>query len=475
MKRFATFLLALVMILSLAIPAFAEGENNTITINNAKSGETYAIYKMFDLESIDNSTEPATYTYKVNASWAAFFAEGGTGAQYITKNPAGAVTAISDAAALAKAAATWTGKPKATEETKAVSATVAFENLADGYWLITSTLGTKAMAYTTPVNPTVEITEKNEEPTIEKFVQEDSTGNWGKENDAQIGDTVNFKSTVKIVKGARNVVVHDFMDAGFTLIADSISIEGLTKGTDYTVLTKDEIKNTWNFEITFNQDWIDAYDFGEAGSEEFDITYSATLNWYPVSMGNPSSTKNKTYVSYGQDSESEEDETVTKTHKFTVNKYATGIENLAGAVFELRKNGEVVKLYRLGNSNIYTVEQGHEKSEPDMIVESFTTIDSADIIILGVDSDDDYTLVEIQAPVGYNMLTEAVPVVWTEENEEGNPVDINNTVIDIENKSGTELPSTGGVGTTMFYIFGGILVLAAVVLLVTKKRMATAE
>ena len=75
-------------------------------------------------------------------------------------------------------------------------------------------------------------------------------------------------------------------------------------------------------------------------------------------------------------------------------------------------------------------------------------------------------LPETKAPDGYNKLDDPIPV----------KVDgANATLITVANHSGTELPSTGGVGTTMFYIFGGILVLAAVVLLVTKKRMAVAE
>ena len=502
MKRFATFLLALVMIMSLAIPAFAAGEepetpvkNDSITINNAKPGETYAIYKMFDLK-VNNEITPTAYTYTVISAWADFFkapveADGdtpeekaGPGYQYVTINEAGEVTAISDAAALAKAAANWTSKPAATDsKTVAENDTsVAFTGLEDGYWLITSTLGTKAMAYTTPDNEAVVINDKNPENTIQKFVKEDSTNEWGETNDAQVGDIVEFKSVVKIVKGTRNVVVHDKMYTEepngsvkenkncFHFAADSVKIEGLTEGTHYTVDANPSDGDT--FDIVFNQEWIDSLDFGDDGFKEYVITYSAQLTSYPVAMNLPKDSYNRTYVSFGNASESERDITVTKTHYFSVNKHAAGSDtHLAGAVFKLMKGEEVVKLVKFGPPNAYRV----ERDKGGTTLETFITVDestehlaygSADIFILGVDSDSDYTLVEVTAPEGYNKLKDPIEVTVNADNS---------TRVDVANQSGTELPSTGGVGTTMFYIFGGILVLAAVVLLVTKKRMAVAE
>ena len=89
-----------------------------------------------------------------------------------------------------------------------------------------------------------------------------------------------------------------------------------------------------------------------------------------------------------------------------------------------------------------------------------------DIVIWGVDADNDYTLTETEAPEGYNKLSAAVNVTVNAEN---------GTRIGVENNAGSELPSTGGMGTTLFYALGGILVVAAVVLLVTKKRMSSAE
>lgn len=89
-----------------------------------------------------------------------------------------------------------------------------------------------------------------------------------------------------------------------------------------------------------------------------------------------------------------------------------------------------------------------------------------------------YTITETKAPEGYNILTESLEVTinWDKASHEftyEGAVDNNGVArITIVNQAGDELPSTGGIGTTLFYVFGGTLVLAAVVLLVTKKRMA---
>lgn len=465
MKRFATFLLVLAMILSLAIPAFA-ATHNSITVTNAQKDETYELYMMFSLK-VDNEENPVAYTYTITDAWKPFFA--GEGKDYITVNDAGAVTAVSDAAGLAKAACEWAEAntaitPAHTEVAKGT--TVAFTNLENGYWLITSTLGTQAMIETTPDKNDVVVNEKNSTNTIDKQVEEDNTGTYGDHNDAQIGQLVNFKSTVTIVKNTRNVVVHDKMTDGLTYTPGSVAIAGLTEGVEYDLVVNPTDHDD-TFDIIFDQDWIDGLDFGTDGYKVYVITYTATLNEKAVVKAENGTVSlqhhtNETYVSFGDKSESTHDQTHTHAHSFSVFKHANGSDtNLADAVFSLKKAGTVVKLVKMDEKN-YRVANGEEAGA----VDRFETVASGDIVIWGVDLDADYTLEEIEAPKGYNKLKEEVAVT----------VDSGNgTRISIENNSGTELPSTGGVGTTMFYIFGGILVLAAVVLLVTKKRMAVAE
>jgi len=461
-KKLLALVLALMMVMSLATTAFADGEeatkNDSITIESAKVGETYALYKLFDL-IVDDEAEPSKYAYTVNEDWAAFFAADAAGAAYITVED-GYVKGISDAAALAKAAAEWTGKPDALKTVEAdENETVVFDGLANGYYVITSTLGTIAMADTTPDKSDVTITEKNPEDKIEKEVKEDSTNTFGTENDAQVGDTVEFTSTVTLVKGTRNVVVHDAMDAGLTLNQDSIAIAGLTVETDYTVAYN--TADNCDFEITFTEDYLKALTEGET---VLTLTYSAVLNENAIVKDENGvaivDQKNKTKVTYG-DNQSVEDETTTTTHKVTVNKYADQVTDLAGAVFSLKKNGTVVKLIKLDEQN-YRVANGAEAGAQD----TFITVDTGDIVIWGLDTDTDYTLEEITPPEGYNKLPGEVDVAVNAEDT---------SVIDVKNNSGTELPETGGMGTTLFYIFGSIMMVGAAVLLVTKKRMNMAE
>lgn len=458
MKKFISLLLALVMVMAMMVPAMA-ADDKTITIENANEKETYDLYKLFDL-IVDDEADPKSFSYTLTTEWKDFFTTG-AGKDLVEINEAGYVTDITNVEALAKAASEAVeGKTIAQSVTCAEGEnSIVFEGLGNGYWLITSTLGTVAMTDTTPAKDDVKITEKNPENTIEKQVKEDSTGNYGESNDAQVGDTVEFKSTAVLNPHTVKVKVHDTMTSGLTLNEDSIEIAGLTKDTDYTVAFNTEDGCT--FEIAF----VDTYLAGLQSQTELTITYTATLNEDAVVKGENGvaivDQNNETKLTYGDGSFTVEDTTTTTTHKFTVNKYADGKENLAGAVFSLKKAGTVVKLIKIDDEN-YRVANGNEAGA----VDTFVTVDTGDIVIWGVDADADYTLLETEAPAGYNKLTAEIPVTVNANNS---------TMIDVENQSGNELPSTGGMGTTMMYIGGGLLVAFAVIMLATKRRMNAAE
>ena len=463
-KRLFGMILAIVMICSMSITAFA-ATNDSITVTNAPKGELYSIYKMFDL-SVDDVEDPEAYRYTVNEDWADFFAANGAGAAYVTIEN-GVVTAVSDAAALAKAAAAWDAKPAALETLEAgEDRTVKFDNLENGYYLITSTLGTVSMIRTTPADKDVTVKEKNPEDTIIKEVKEDSTGEYGKENDAQVGDTVDFKSEAKLLPNTTNVKIHDTMD------------EGLTYNDDVVIYLDAEFKTALNteyyevqdtpdegetFTIKFTQAYLDTL----TETTTLYLKYTAVLNEKAVVVDENGiaivDQYNKTKITYGN-KQSVEDQTKTTTHVSAVNKYAEKIENLAGAEFALKKDGKVVMLVKLDELN-YRVATAEEIALGNT-VDKFVTVEAGDISIWGLDSDDDYTLEELKAPEGYNKL--ANDVVFTVNAD-------NSSKTDVENKTGTELPETGGIGTTIFYIAGGILVLAAVVFLVTRKRMGAHE
>ena len=134
------------------------------------------------------------------------------------------------------------------------------------------------------------------------------------------------------------------------------------------------------------------------------------------------------------------------------------------------------------NNKITAWTENAHDSAKDIKASVFTTPENGKFSIIGLDADT-YYLEEIKAPAGYNALAEPIKVVITAEfNNQTNvgtaTVTYNEKFtgeVKIENKTGVELPTTGGIGTTIFYVVGGILVLGAAVLLITRKRMSKAD
>ena len=454
-KKFASLLLALVMVFALATTAFAAG-TNSITVEGAQKGETYKLYKMLDLIVNESNT---AYSYTVNTEWKDFFTTG-AGKDYVDIDSQGYVTwkeSKKDSASMEAfgkaAAAAVSGKTVVATQTPTADGSFTFANLDAGYYLITSSNGTLAIVDTTPTNPAATVNEKNPDHTLDKQVQEDSDSSWGKANSAQIGDTVNFKTTITVKKGAKNLIMHDKMEDGLSFNADSVAIASLTKGTDYTVVTTG-LTDGCTFEIRFEQSYLDTI----TADTTLTVTYNAVLN---KSADITNGEKNDAKITWGDASNTEWSETVTKTYQFDILKYAANdIEKnpLAGATFQLKDaSGNVVKLVKVSDTE-YRVANGDEPGA----VDRFTTVASGKIVIKGVDLDT-YTLVETAAPAGYNKLKDPVEVTVPETNA---------LTVEVPNASGTELPSTGGMGTTIFYVLGSILVIGAAVLLVTKKRMS---
>lgn len=458
LKKLSVVVLILALVMSLTSVAFAANDN-TITINGAKVGQTYKVYKMLDLKTDSSNT---SFSYTVNSDWEAFFTGEGAGAAYVTINDNGYVEWKADKGTAAemekfgKAAAAYAKSKDVTDSKKATADPLVFTGLESGYYLITSTYGTLAMVDTTPTTPDATVNEKNSTPVPDKEVQEDSTQNWGKENDAQIGDTVYYKTKLTLQKGALKYVMHDKMDDGLTFNTGSVAIEGLTVGTDYTVVTEG-LEDGCTFEVRFTEAYLNSI----TGQTEITVTYNAVLN-ENAKVETPEI--NKVTLTWGEnnDNESEPTTTETETHKFEVLKYDgkdTDKKNLAGAEFQLKDaSGNVVKLIK-ENDTTYRVANGNEAGA----VDKFVTVASGNIVINGVDSDA-YTLKEVKAPDGYNLI----------KNEINVQVDkANNLVVEIANNTGLELPGTGGMGTTLIYGAGAVLVIGAAVLLVSKKRMTS--
>lgn len=468
-KRIASVLLALVMALSLITTAFAAGETGSITIDNAVVGKTYTIYRIFDLNS--HNDDYTAINYKVSAKWAAFFQDGAKGLDYVTIDDQGYVTwkVDADKAAFAKDAYAFAQASSIPNDgqNKATNSTVKFENLTLGYYLVQSDLGVLCSLDTTM--PNVTIKEKNSQPTVDKQVQENSNGTWGDTNDANIGDTVNFKTTINVVDGQpKNYVLHDKMSDGLTFDAGSVEVKigdrTLTPGSDYTLIANP--KDGCTFEIEFKENVLKPNDV-------VIVTYSATLNEKAVIY--PAPNTNETKLVYGEGSETTWDKTETFTYQFDLVKTKTDNTVLNGAEFKLydaKTEGNEIALIDEGNG-VYRVATAAEKAAEGFVS---ATIKAGKVTIKGLDSGT-YYLEETKAPAGYNVLAERVEVKIDHANltatVEGDTYVSGG--VQVINQTGAELPSTGGIGTTIFYVVGGLLVVAAGVLLVTRKRMSKSE
>ena len=476
-RKILSLVLALVMVMGLAATAFAEEGGETtikgsITIQNALNGETYNAYQILYLESYDAVKE--TYAYRANPAWEEWLKKDAQA--YVSFNPQGYVTWVEGAnvADFAKAAkGQLSGKTPAGSAKPTADGSATISNLNLGYYLVDSTVGALCELNTT--NPDMEITDKNTRPTIVKKVQEDSDESWGDVNDADIGQIVNFKSTVSAKPGARKYVVHDKMDAALKFDSVTSITAGSatrTKENDYTVVTTG-LTDGCTFHIVFAETYLNSI----AADTDIVINYTAKLTSNAVAG---TGYVNETWLDYGDNQHTEHDTTTTYTWKLPIYKYHKDGDTqkaLAGAEFILYKGSEET------NREYAQVTNGKLTGWTKTKTDATKLISGADgmIAVEGLDADI-YYLEETKAPRGYNKLAGPVTVVISHDvTAEGaqmtHTLKQDTTVVEkvgIENQSGTELPSTGGIGTTIFYVLGSILVIGAVVLLITKKRMSAA-
>lgn len=469
LKKFFGAVVAALMVFAMTVtPAFAAVNDNSgkITINDAVDGHTYNAYQILVLESYDEDHE--AYAYKANADWANWLK---TQTQYVSIDAQGYVTWVekADAAAFAKAAIAH-AKEASIQPVRTVTAngtTVEFTELNLGYYLVDTSLGTLCSLDTT--TPDAEMFEKNEQPPVKKEVKEDSTGNWGDENTAEIGQTVEFKTTIGAKPGAESYVLHDVMSDGLTLDPDSIEATGLTKGQDatsgdYHVVTTG-LNDGCTFEVVFHQSYLDTI----ATDTDIVVTYDAVVNENAVIAGDGNS--NKTQLKFGEDSDYETTWDETKTYTFKVDVVKTDGDNkvLDGAQFKLydsKTGGNEIGLFKVSDG-VYRLAKDGETG-----VEYITTV-NGQLEIRGFDANTNYYLEETKAPDGYNKLAERVEIAVKDANLEAS---VSNDTwqsggVHVVNHTGSLLPTTGGMGTTIFYVAGGAIVIAAAATIAYRKRM----
>lgn len=487
MKRFVALFAALALVLAMAAPAFAVSgsaadHNGSITIDNAVDKTAYKLYRIFDLESYDTVKE--AYSYKLNSTWSEFPSYSTTidgasvsAADFFTVDSGyikWADTKKNAGAEFAKLAMAFVDEKHiaSVKDETASGSTVSFTGLELGYYLVNSSLGALCSLNTTA--PNVTIKEKNGNSIIDKQVFNEENNKFEDENNAGIGDYVKFEISVTVSDGQpKKYVIHDEMSEGLTFVNDAAHEMSVTvNGSDfdqYTLNTKANNTTTdagCTFEVAFND--------GENGAsvlkpnDKVIVTYYARVN-EQAKIGTKGNF-NKAQLTYGDNHTTTWEETKTYVWKIDIFKYTMKNEAeqaLENAQFVLyRGNGDDKAYAKIQDGKI----TGWTRTESEKTV--LTTSNSGKLEINGLDVGT-YCLEEIEAPKGYNKLTKPIKVEIADKTGaitvDGKP--ISDTTVKVENKAGTTLPTTGGIGTTVFYLIGGGLMVAAAVLLIAKKRM----
>lgn len=476
MKKLFAILLAVVMTFSMSVTVFADGEEKgSITITNAVPEQNYSVYCIFDLKSYDK--ESGAYIYTVNAAWTSFTEQAEISGEdgYISVDKNGHVSwkAGKDAAEFAKKALSYAKANSIAGKTKTAGSaaegeettTVEFDDLDLGYYLVDSNVGTICMLDTT--KPDMSITDKNKKPSLDKKV-EDGENSWGTTNGAEIGDTVKFKVTITAQDGAQKYILHEKMEQGLTF--DGAGSVIVTKGSENILA-----ENNYSVEVqpgddcTFEVVFSDAFCDSLQEEEEIVVTYSATLNKQAKVVEGED---NSAYLSYGEKSEikTEPKKTTTNTYQFQIIKTDSTDEEgkyklLEGALFELytqKTDGIPIDFVDEGHGTYRVAETNEENT--------ITEIPAGQPILKGLDSNKAYYLEEAKAPDGYNPMDGRKEITLQGDNLAGEgAIDTGTLTYDskiqggvhVQNSKGNMLPSTGGIGTTIFYVVGGILVLGA--------------
>ena len=494
-KKLTSIFVLIAMLFMIAAPAMAAdpvtsaGQTGTITIDNAKDGGTYTAYKIFDVtyQYNENDKENGQYAYTIAGDSAWFstvqsYAKGENSGltleQISGTNTYNVVVDMTkfDAPKFAVALNAVTDKTGGTTiPVNNGSATV--NGLALGYYFVTTTTG--SLCNLTTTNPTVTIQDKNDVP-FDKVDDKESV---------EIGETVTYTITGKVpVTESFTEYDYEFADTmsnGLTFNKDVVvKVDGtplsLDNG-DYTV-TYDVDGNANSFKVK-----IDVMKQSAKVGKDITVTYTAKVNENAVATIE----KNKATLTYSNNPSDKtshkttpEDEETVYSAKIVIDKFAANPDDendmsgakLAGAQFKLYKMDGTNKLYYQ-----YTEAKVAEGDNPAVEADvNWVAVNDATVVttdnqgaanFVGL-ADGTYYLEEIEAPAGYNKLTEPKEIVINGKDADGKPVVAQlSTTAQVPNNTGALLPSTGGIGTTIFYVVGAALVLGAGVLLVTKKRM----
>ncbi len=558
LKKTFALLLALALVLSLGITAYAAEQKGSITIHEAGGvsveGKTFLAYKVLDLNLVGEG-----YVYTVPEALKDFYADyfelnealGDFDYQVTQKIAALTGDDLFAFASGVLAAAKEANIAPASVTGQRGDTSVKFTDLPLGYYVVEDTAETTPVSalVLTSTKPNVEVNIKAELPVVDKKIIEEQ--DRVETNNAAVGDVVSYEVTSKVpdMTGYTKYyfVLKDTMSLGLTFnqdVAITIGNQALTKDTDFTVTAKATANGT-EIEIVFKN----FISYKDQKGDAITVTYSATINENAVigAAGNPNYVKlqysnnpNKV-VSGDPDNPDKPAVPEGETPEEEVRTYVTGLKlikvdpegtRLTGAEFTITGNklnkvlvrkdvytqDENGTYWRLTDGTYTTqdpLDEGVEQSKYESVTvkyakESVTEVKETqeNVEATAVVGDDgvlrfdglsagDYEITELRSPAGYNLLEKpfkitidwtapenvSCPCAWTVSDmeagdgyasslESGAQIVDGCIQIQVENKSGTQLPETGGMGTTLFYIVGGLLMTTAVVLLITKKKLS---
>ena len=509
-RKLASLLLALVMVFALATTAFAQDVpvpgtgRGSITISNAAKGETYTIYRLFDA-TVSADHKSIAYIGEIPASLKTYFTADKNG--YISATPE-AKDGDHMSAELQKALKAWTETEEAAAKVAATAVSdgsaLTFRSLVYGYYVVTTTQGEQAISVDSTM-PNVTIVDKNSS-TPSKLTKTATATATGTDKSFSIGDTVTYTVRFKTSnydgagENAKKIVSYTIEDTlpDFLSNVNVTSIIVDNDGDETTPNDQTKIKAQFNEDKKIVIDWYDEANdqFLYNNGATIIITYTAVVT-EKAAIDGAGNTNNVTvtWTTEGNKPGSgklENEETIF-TYAIALKKVNDKGVALRGAVFEFPF---YVKSTPDTTDGAY-IYAGTAPGEG--LTNRIRTPENGVIVVKGVKAGS-YVIEEVTAPDGYNKLTAPVTVtavktgktttnttVYLDKDGKvvGKDAKVNEVVVDIKtiaatvlvvvNKAGTELPSTGGMGTTVFYVLGSVLVLGAVVLLVTKKRMSDAN
>ena len=474
MRNIFALLIAMVMVLGMSTMTAFAASDGSITVQNTVKDSTYNVYKVFDATysgdnvaySYDGSNE--TFLAALQADSSPFNCVKATSGGYsITVK-----TGVTDEDILTfikgqegnfgNAVDTFTGDG----DTQVVS------NLAYGYYYITTTTGTLVTIDSALKDVTV--IDKNEVIPPPDKAEKVAAGTWTEEPESgnesatgNIGDTVNYKVTgsFKRYQGEELVTKITFTDTMSEGLTPNKDVVIKINGTEVSVTpTYSNSDRTWTAEITTATVADDGtITFNYDTPSTYEITYSAVIN-ENAKIADP---ENNTFTLKYNDKGDQSDTTEVVTYKIDLEKVDQNGTKLAGAKFKLydaETDGNEIPVVLVSGTGdkTSTVDNVYRHAKAGETGVEMVTGTTGKIVVQGL-ANGTYYFEETEAPEGFNKLTAIT---------EATTITDANATISVLNQAGTELPSTGGIGTTMFYVVGSVLVIGAAVVLISKRRMA---